>query len=130
VPGEEIRPVHRPLNGNVPVPPFMSGGIEKDARDDKHKHGLLLKFMRAVLIKKAKGDSRRKAKVPQDQEVPSAGPERQERVDQTSQGLLGEFPKKRIYLLHERDVAAIKKEKSHPPCEFGALDALSMNDNG
>ena len=51
-------------------------------------------------------------------------------VDQTSQVLSGESPKKRIYSLHEKDVAVIKKGKSHPACEFGAVDALSMNDDG
>jgi IS5 family transposase len=51
-------------------------------------------------------------------------------VNQTAQVLSGETPKKRIYSLHERDVAAIKKGKSHPPCEFGALVSLSMNDDG
>ena len=51
-------------------------------------------------------------------------------IDQTSQVLAGESPKKRIYSLHERDVSAIKKGKSHPPCEFGALVSLAMNDDG
>jgi len=51
-------------------------------------------------------------------------------VNQTSQVLSGESPKKRLYSLHEKNVAAIKKGKSQPPCEFGALVALSMNDDG
>lgn len=51
-------------------------------------------------------------------------------VDQTSQVLSGKSPQKRLYSLHEKDVAAIKKGKSQPPCEFGALVALSMNDDG
>ncbi len=41
-------------------------------------------------------------------------------VNQTKQILVGEFPKNRIYSLHELDVTIIKKGKSHPDCEFGA----------
>jgi IS5 family transposase len=51
-------------------------------------------------------------------------------VDQTRQVLSGESPKHRIYSLHEPDVAAIKKGKSHPDCEFGAIVALAKNDDG
>jgi IS5 family transposase len=51
-------------------------------------------------------------------------------VDQTKQVLSGQSPKNRIYSLHELDVAAIKKGKSHPDCEFGAIVALAKNDDG
>ena len=51
-------------------------------------------------------------------------------VDQTKQVLSGQSPKHRIYSLHEPDVAVIKKGKSHPKCEFGAVVALSKNDDG
>jgi IS5 family transposase len=51
-------------------------------------------------------------------------------VDQTTQVLSGESPAKRIYSLHEPRVAVIKKGKSHPDCEFGAIVALSKNDDG
>ena len=51
-------------------------------------------------------------------------------VDQTRQVLSGESPKHRIYSLHEPDVAAIKKGKNHPDCEFGAIVALAKNDDG
>jgi len=51
-------------------------------------------------------------------------------VDQTRQALAGESPKRRIYSLHEPDVAVIKKGKSHPDCEFGAVVALAKNDDG
>jgi hypothetical protein len=51
-------------------------------------------------------------------------------VDQTKQVLSGKSPRKRIYSLHEPDVAAIKKGKSHPDCEFGAIVALAKNDDG
>lgn len=44
--------------------------------------------------------------------------------------LSGETPKNRIYSLHEPDVAVIKKGKSHPDCEFGAIVALTKNDDG
>jgi hypothetical protein len=36
----------------------------------------------------------------------------------------------RIYSLHESRVAVIKKGKSHPDCKFGAIVALSRNDDG
>ena len=51
-------------------------------------------------------------------------------VDQTKQVLAGESPMHRIYSLHEPDVAVIKKGKSHPDCEFGAIVALAKNDDG
>lgn len=51
-------------------------------------------------------------------------------VDQTIQVLSGASPRNRIYSLHEPDVAVIKKGKSHPDCEFGALVALAKNDDG
>jgi IS5 family transposase len=51
-------------------------------------------------------------------------------VEQTRQVLSGETPKNRIYSLHEPDVAVIKKGKSHPDCEFGAIVALTKNDDG
>jgi transposase, IS5 family len=51
-------------------------------------------------------------------------------VAQTQQVLAGEKPESRIYSLHERQVAAIKKGKSHVACEFGALVALAINDDG
>ena len=51
-------------------------------------------------------------------------------VNQTTQVLSGESPRNRIYSLHEPDVAVIKKGKSHPECEFGAIVALAKNDDG
>jgi transposase, IS5 family len=51
-------------------------------------------------------------------------------VNQTTQVLSGEFPKNRIYSLHEPDVAVVKKGKSHPDCEFGSIVALAKNDDG
>jgi len=51
-------------------------------------------------------------------------------VNQTKQVLSGESPGNRVYSLHEPDVAIIKKGKSHPDCEFGAVVALSKNDDG
>jgi transposase, IS5 family len=51
-------------------------------------------------------------------------------VDQTKQALSGQSPKNRLYSLHEPDVAVIKKGKSHPDCEFGAIVALAKNDDG
>jgi len=50
-------------------------------------------------------------------------------VGQTEKILAGEKPDKRLYSLHEPNVAAIKKGKSHPPCEFGAVVSLSINDD-
>jgi len=51
-------------------------------------------------------------------------------VEQTTEVLAGTSPKHRIYSLHEPGVAVIKKGKSHPDCEFGAIVALSKNDDG
>jgi len=51
-------------------------------------------------------------------------------VDQTKQVLAGQSPRERLYSLHEPDVAVIKKGKSHPACEFGAVVALAKNDDG
>lgn len=51
-------------------------------------------------------------------------------VDQTKQVLCGESPRNRIYSLHEPDVAVIKKGKSYPDCEFGAIVSLAKNDDG
>lgn len=51
-------------------------------------------------------------------------------VTQTKDVLSGKSPEKRIYSLHEPEVAAIKKGKSFPACEFGSLIALSKNDDG
>ncbi len=51
-------------------------------------------------------------------------------VNQTAQVLRGEKPKKRIYSLHEPDVAAIRKGKAHTDCEFGSLVSLSVNKEG
>lgn len=51
-------------------------------------------------------------------------------VSQTRQVLSGEKPGSRIYSLHERKIAAIKKGKSPNVCEFGSLVALAMNEDG
>jgi len=51
-------------------------------------------------------------------------------VDQTEKVLSGKVPQKRLYSLHELNVAAIKKGKSHPSCEFGSVVSLSMNEDG
>lgn len=51
-------------------------------------------------------------------------------VSQTDQILSGNKPASRIYSLHERKIAAIKKGKSHVVCEFGSLVALAMNEDG
>jgi IS5 family transposase len=51
-------------------------------------------------------------------------------VNQTRKVIQGEKPKKRLYSLHELNVAAIKKGKAHNPCEFGSLVSLAMNDDG
>jgi IS5 family transposase len=51
-------------------------------------------------------------------------------VNQTEEVLSAQIPHKRLYSLHEFDVAAIKKGKSHPACEFGAVVSLSLNDDG
>jgi len=51
-------------------------------------------------------------------------------VSQTDQILAGHKPASRIYSLHEKKIAAIKKGKSHVVCEFGSLVALAMNEDG
>jgi IS5 family transposase len=51
-------------------------------------------------------------------------------VAQTRQVLAGEKPDSRLYSLHERKVAVIKKGKSAIDCEFGSLVALAMNEDG
>jgi IS5 family transposase len=51
-------------------------------------------------------------------------------VDQTEKVLAGEKPERRIYSLHEPKVAAIKKGKTHPACEFGSIVSLAMNEDG
>jgi IS5 family transposase len=51
-------------------------------------------------------------------------------VTQTKEVLSGKSPDKRMYSLHEPDVAVIRKGKSFPDCEFGSLVALSKNDDG
>ena len=51
-------------------------------------------------------------------------------VEQTTEVLAGTSPRHRIYSLHEPRVGIIKKGKSHPDCEFGAIVALSKNDDG
>jgi IS5 family transposase len=51
-------------------------------------------------------------------------------LTQTEEALSGKIPAKRLYSLHERDLAAIKKGKSFPSCEFGSLVSLSKNDDG
>lgn len=51
-------------------------------------------------------------------------------IAQTEDVLQGRKPTKRLYSLHEKDVAVIKKGKSYPACEFGALVSLAKNDDG
>jgi IS5 family transposase len=51
-------------------------------------------------------------------------------ITQTEEVLSGNVPAKRLYSLHEPDVAVIKKGKSHPVCEFGSLVSLAKNDDG
>lgn len=51
-------------------------------------------------------------------------------INQTQDVLSGKVPKKRLYSLHEKDVAAIRKGKSFPSCEFGSLVSLAKNDDG
>jgi IS5 family transposase len=51
-------------------------------------------------------------------------------VNQSRQVLNGEKPDKRLYSLHEHQVAVIKKGKIHKPCEFGSLVSLMINDDG
>lgn len=51
-------------------------------------------------------------------------------INQTQEVLSGKIPEKRLYSLHEKDVAAIRKGKSFPACEFGSLVSLAKNDDG
>ena len=51
-------------------------------------------------------------------------------IAQTEEVLQGRDPAKRLYSLHEKDVAVIKKGKSFPACEFGSLVSLAKNDDG
>jgi len=51
-------------------------------------------------------------------------------LNQTEKVLAGENPAKRIYSLHEPKVAAIKKGKTHPSCEFGSIVSLAINEDG
>ena len=51
-------------------------------------------------------------------------------IAQTEKVLAGENPAKRIYSLHEPKVAAIKKGKAHPSCEFGSIVSLAVNEDG
>ena len=51
-------------------------------------------------------------------------------VKQTGAVLQGERPNHRVYSLHEPEVAAIRKGKSHPDCEFGSVVSLGINEDG
>jgi transposase, IS5 family len=51
-------------------------------------------------------------------------------VEQTGDVLRGQKPKRRLYSLHESEVAAIRKGKSHPDCEFGSVVSLAINEDG
>ncbi len=51
-------------------------------------------------------------------------------VRQTAEVLDGQKPRKRLYSLHETEVAAIKKGKSHSECEFGSVVAMAINEDG
>jgi len=51
-------------------------------------------------------------------------------VEQTTEVLASTSPTHRIYSFHEPGVGIIKKGESHPDCEFGAIVALSKNDDG
>jgi IS5 family transposase len=51
-------------------------------------------------------------------------------VEQTGEVLRGQKPKRRLYSLHESEVAAIRKGKSHPDCEFGSVVSLAINEDG
>ena len=51
-------------------------------------------------------------------------------VEQTGDVLQGRKPKRRVYSLHEPEVAAIRKGKSHPDCEFGSVVSLALNEDG
>ncbi len=51
-------------------------------------------------------------------------------VEQTGEVLQGQKPSRRLYSLHEPEVAAIRKGKSHPDCEFGSVVSLALNEEG
>lgn len=51
-------------------------------------------------------------------------------VKQTADVLQGRKPERRLYSLHETEVAVIKKGKSHPECEFGSVVAMAINEDG
>lgn len=51
-------------------------------------------------------------------------------VKQTADVLQGRKPERRLYSLHETEVAVIKKGKSHPECEFGSIVAMAINEDG
>lgn len=51
-------------------------------------------------------------------------------VRQTAEVLQGQKPGRRLYSLHETEVAVIKKGKSHPECEFGSVVAMAINEDG
>jgi IS5 family transposase len=51
-------------------------------------------------------------------------------VRQTAEVIQGQKPERRLYSLHESEVAVIKKGKSHPDCEFGSVVSLAMNEDG
>lgn len=51
-------------------------------------------------------------------------------VEQTEKVLKGEKPAKRIYSLHEPNVAVIRKGKIHIENEFGSLVSLALNEEG
>jgi len=51
-------------------------------------------------------------------------------VEQTGEVLQGHKPKRRRYSLQESEVAAIRKGKSHPDCEFGSIVSLALNEDG
>ena len=51
-------------------------------------------------------------------------------IAQTEEVIQGKKPTQRLYSLHEKDVAVIKKGKSFPACEFGSLVSLAKNDDG
>lgn len=51
-------------------------------------------------------------------------------IEQTGEVLQGQKPKRRLYSLHEFEVAAIRKGKSHPECEFGSVVSLAFNEDG
>lgn len=51
-------------------------------------------------------------------------------VEQTGDVLQGQKSQRRLYSLHEPAVAAIRKGKSHPDCEFGSVVSLALNEDG